>query len=123
MPTIIDVPKSVLTQPSTPVSAATTSVTPIQILSSIGGAIGSDFRIAQNQLVFVEYDKGQLSALNLFSSSIVVSSGATTLKGTFIFDLDNGIQGGPKAEADLWWDHKRQSIGEWPRKTMLRSST
>jgi hypothetical protein len=106
MPTIIDVPKSVLTQPSTPVSAATTSVTPIQILSSIGGAIGSDFRIAQNQLVFVEYDKGQLSALNLFSSSIVVSSGATTLKGTFIFDLDNGIQGGPKAEADLWWDQQ-----------------
>ncbi len=106
MATIIDVPKGVLTPTSTPVSAATTAVTPVQILSGIGGAIGSDFRIAQNQLVFVEYNKGELAALNLFSPSIVVSSGATTLKGTFIFDLDSGVQGGPKADADLWWDQQ-----------------
>lgn len=91
---------------SMPISAATPAVTPVQLLSGIGGAIGSDFRITQNQLVFVEYDKGELSALNLFSPSETVSSGATTLKGTFNFDLDNGIQGGPQANADIWWEQE-----------------
>jgi hypothetical protein len=106
MSTIIEVPKAILVPTSTPISAATPSVTPVQLLSGIGGAIGSAFLIAQNQLVFVEYNKGDLSALNLFSPSTVVSSGATILKGTFVFNLDSGIQGGPQADADLWWDQQ-----------------
>jgi hypothetical protein len=33
--------------------------------TGLGGAIGSDFRTAQNQLIFVEYDTGKLSALTI----------------------------------------------------------
>src|SRR5205823_12811246 len=77
-----------------------------QLQSGLGGAIGSDFRTAQNQLVFVEYNAGKLSALNLFSPSTVVPSGTSTLKGTFLFDLDTGVQGGPAANADIWWDQQ-----------------
>jgi hypothetical protein len=108
MSTITDVQRSVSIPipTSAPISAATPAVTPVQLLSGIGGAIGSDFRVTQNQLVFVEYNKGELSALNLFSPSTVVSSGTTTLKGTFIFDLDNGVQGGPQSNADIWWDQE-----------------
>ncbi len=108
MSTITDVERNVAIPlpTSMPISAATPAVTPVQILSGIGGAIGSDYRVAQNQLVFVEYGKGELSALNLFSPSTVVSSGTTTLKGTFVFDLDTGIQGGPQTNADIWWDQE-----------------
>jgi len=106
MSTVLEVPTGVTVPNSTPISAATPSVTPIQLLSGLGGVIGSDFRLTQNQLVFVEYNKGELSALNLFSPSTLVSSGATTLKGTFIFDLDNGVQGGPQSNADIWWDQE-----------------
>jgi len=107
MSTILDVPKNIAIPPtSSPISAATPAVTPAQLLSGLGGVIGSDFRATQNQLVFVEYNKGELSALNLFSPSTVVSSGATTLKGTFVFDLDTGVQGGPQANADIWWDQE-----------------
>jgi hypothetical protein len=37
--------------------------TPLQ--TGLGGAIGCDFRTAQNQLIFVEYDTGKLSALTV----------------------------------------------------------
>ncbi len=90
MPTIVEVPKGVASPALTP------PLNPVQLLSGLGGVIGSDFRSAQNQLVFVEYDAGKVSALNLFSSSTVVSSGTTTLKGTFIFDLDTGVRGWPR---------------------------
>jgi Strictosidine synthase len=89
-----------------PISGLVPQTTPVQLQSGLGGAIGSDFRTAQNQLVFVEYNPGKLSALNLFSPSTVVSSGTTTLKGTFLFDLDTGVQGGPAATADIWWDQQ-----------------
>ena len=85
---------------------ALTPITPVQLLSGLGGAIGSEFRSAQNQLVFVEYATGKLSALNLFSPAVVVSSGTTTLKGTFTFDLDTGVEGGPSANVDIWWDQQ-----------------
>jgi hypothetical protein len=84
----------------------TPALTPVQMLNGIGGAIGCDFRAAQNQLVFVEYDSGKLSALNLFSKSSIVSSGTTTLKGTFLFDLDTGTQGASSPNADIWWDQQ-----------------
>jgi hypothetical protein len=104
MSTILELPIGVAIPASPPTLA------PVQLLSSLGGAIGSNFRSAQNQLIFVEYDSGKLSALNLFSPSTVVSSGTTTLKGTFTFDLDTGIQGGPAANADIWWDQQTTII-------------
>src|SRR4051794_4936840 len=87
MSTILEIPKPI------PIPAITPTSTPVQLLSGLGGAIGSDFRSPQNQLVFVEYNTGKLSALNLFSSSTVISSGTITLKGTFTFDLDTGVEG------------------------------
>jgi hypothetical protein len=35
----------------------------------------------------------------------VVSSGTTTLRGTWTFDLDRGIQG-PDSGADIWWEQQ-----------------
>ncbi len=104
MPTMVELHKGVALPTLTP------PLSPVQLLSSLGGAIGSAFRTAQNQLVFVEYNTGKISALNLFSPSTVVSSGTTTLKGTFTFDLDTGVQGGPAANADIWWDQQTAII-------------
>ncbi len=39
--------------------------TQTQLQTGLGGAIGCDFRTAQNQLIFVEYDTGKLSALTV----------------------------------------------------------
>ncbi len=86
--------------------ASTISARASDLAGSLGAAIGSDFRAAQNQLVFVEYSAGKLSALNLFNPSTIVSSGATVLKGTYTFDLETGIQGGVSANADIWWDQQ-----------------
>ena len=101
MPTTLEIP-----QPIAAIPVISPTLTPVQLLSGLGGAIGSDFRNAQNQLVFVEFNTGKLSALNLFSPSATVSSGTTTLKGTFTFDLDTGVEGGPAANSDIWWDQQ-----------------
>ena len=53
--------------------------TSTQLASGLGGAIGCDFRTAQNQLVFVEYATGKLSALNLFPPSTIVAQSASTV--------------------------------------------
>ena len=79
--------------------------TPVQLVTGLAGAIGCDFRRAQNQLVFVEY-AGKLSRLNLFRTGSVVSSGSTVLKGTFNFDLDTGVEGGTGPTVDIWWEQK-----------------
>jgi len=79
---------------------------PTQLVGGLAGAIGSDFRSAQNQLIFVEYDTGKLSSLNLFPSSTIVKSGTATLNGTFMFDLDTGVQGGAGPSEDIWWDQQ-----------------
>ena len=79
--------------------------TSTQLASGLGGAIGCDFRTAQNQLVFVEYSTGKLSALNLFPpSTIVAQSASTVLNGTFTFDFDAGVSGGISANADVFWE-------------------
>jgi hypothetical protein len=39
--------------------------TQTQLQTGLGGAIGCDFRTAQNQLIFVEFDTGKLSALTV----------------------------------------------------------
>ena len=78
---------------------------PVQLVSGLAGAIGSDFRPAQAQLVFVEFG-GKLSRLNLFPAATIVSSGTTILKGTWTFDLENGFQGDLDADSDLWWEQE-----------------
>lgn len=74
-----------------------------QLVGGLGGAIGSDLRRTHNQLIFVEFD-GKLSSLNLFKPAVTVSSGITVLKGTWTFNLDTGVQGGPNP--DIWWDQQ-----------------
>jgi len=78
---------------------------PVTLVSGLGGAIGCDFRRAQNQLVFVEYN-GKLSRLNLYRTGSVVSSGSAVLKGTWTFDLDTGSEGGLGPNFDIWWEQK-----------------
>ncbi len=82
--------------------------TSTQLASGLGGAIGCDFRTLQNQLIFVEYSTGKLSALNLFPPSTIVAQGTgTVLKGTFMFDFDTGTESvaGPISPTmDVFWD-------------------
>ncbi len=104
MPNIIEAPIEDVSKVIAVIGAPAPA--PLELQSGLGGAIGSDFRANQNQLVFVEYGSGKLSALNLFSSSTVVSSGSATLKGTFTFDLDTGIEGGTGTDPDIWWDQE-----------------
>jgi hypothetical protein len=78
---------------------------PTQLVSGLGGAIGSDFRPTQNQLIFVEFN-GKLSRLNLYRTATTVSSGTTTLKGTWSFDLETGTQGGVAPPFDIWWEQQ-----------------
>lgn len=79
--------------------------TPTPLATGLAGAIGSDFRPAHAQLVFVEFG-GNLSRLNLFRSATKVSSGTAILKGTFTFDLETGVEGDLTANSDLWWEQK-----------------
>ena len=75
-----------------------------QLVTGLAGAIGCDFRTAQNQLIFVEYG-GKLSTLDLFPTpTIVAQSASTVLKGTFTFDLDTGTEGGTGANYDIFWE-------------------
>lgn len=84
-----------------------------QLANGLAGAIGSSFRPTQNQLLFVEFG-GKLSRLNLFPNASVISSGLAVLKGTFIFDLETGTQGGVGPAGDIWWNQqttvKRQMV-------------
>ena len=74
------------------------------LVTGLAGAIGCDFRTAQNQLIFVEFG-GKLSTLDLFPvPTIVAQSPSTVLKGTFLFDFDTGIQGGLSPNADVFWE-------------------
>ena len=83
--------------------------TQTQLVSGLGGAIGCDLRKAQSQLVFVEFD-GKLSLLNLVRTATTVSSGTTTLKGTFLFDFDSGtesVAGDPFGPPfDVFWEQQ-----------------
>ena len=76
---------------------------PQPIATGLSGAIGSHFQNDVNQLFFVEYG-GKISRLDLIRpAAAVVSSGTTVLKGTWTFNLDNGVQGG-SAGVDIWWE-------------------
>ena len=78
--------------------------TPEILATGLGGAIGSEFNPTTNQLFFVEYD-GKVSRLDLIRpAATIVSSGTTTLQGTFLFDFDTGTMGGPGGSGwDVWW--------------------
>ena len=81
--------------------------TSVELAAGLGGAIGCDFRAAQNQLIFVEFAAGKLSALNLFpAATIVAQSASTVLKGTWLFDFDAGVESGASAAADVWWEQE-----------------
>lgn len=77
---------------------------PVQLVSGLGGAVGSDFRRTQNQLVFVEFS-GKLSRLNLQRTGVIITSGATTLLASYGFNLDTGIEDatGAPLTGDIWW--------------------
>lgn len=79
-------------------------ITPNNLLSGLGGAIGSHFDTAKNRLYFVEYN-GKLSSLDLTpqGATIVASSNSTTWKGTWIMDFETGVQGGLDAVGDVFW--------------------
>ncbi|WP_310496618.1 hypothetical protein [Sandarakinorhabdus sp.] len=76
-----------------------------QLASGLAGAIGSSFRAPQNQLLFVEFG-GKLSKLDLFPHASIISSGLVMLKGTFVFDLETGTQGGVGPAGDIWWQQQ-----------------
>ncbi len=78
--------------------------TSTQLVTGLTGAIGCDFRQAQNRLYFVEYG-GKLSSLDLFPTpTVVAQSTSTVLKGTFLFDFDTGTEGGLSPNADVFWE-------------------
>ncbi|HOY32793.1 MAG TPA: hypothetical protein PKW80_13020 [Bacteroidales bacterium] len=87
-----------------------------KLIDGLGGAIGSRYLKNHNQLIFVEYG-GSISKYNLASSwASTVSQGFTTLKGTWLFDCETGINV-PYAQqsiADIWWNQlttvKRQMM-------------
>src|SRR3954449_421793 len=70
-----------------PVLRSPTMSTITSLAGGLAGAVGCDFRQAQNQLLFVEF-AGRLSRLNLYRSGVVISSGTGILKGTWPADLD-----------------------------------
>jgi hypothetical protein len=75
-----------------------------QLVSNLAGAIGCDFRRNFNDLIFVEFG-GKLSSLKLGPATII-SSGTTTLKGTYTFNFDTGTEGANFATSDVWWEQQ-----------------
>jgi hypothetical protein len=75
-----------------------------QLASGLAGAIGSDFRRSGNELIFVEFG-GKLSTVKLGPVAIV-ASGTTTLRGTWTFDFDAGVQGADFTTGDVWWEQQ-----------------
>lgn len=76
----------------------------VQLVTGLAGAIGSDFRSAQNRLLFVEFG-GKLSRLDLQRTASVVTSGAATLLASYGFNLDTGKEDatGTPLTGDIWW--------------------
>ncbi|MFO0761469.1 MAG: hypothetical protein U0359_33630 [Byssovorax sp.] len=81
--------------------------TPVQLISGLGGAIGSDYRQSRSQLDFVEYG-GKVSRLNLVRRVIAVASqGSAVIQGTYAFDFDLGVSPTTlSATTDVFWHQK-----------------
>jgi len=75
------------------------------LVAGLHGAIGCDFIPASNRLAFVEY-AGNVSVYDLIRSATLVRQETTTLKGTYILNLDTGVQGGSTGAGDIWWDQQ-----------------
>ena len=75
-----------------------------QVASGLAGAIGSDYRRTSNELIFVEFG-GKLSTVKLGPVTIVAAD-TTTLKGTWTFDFDMGVQGAEFTNSDVWWEQE-----------------
>lgn len=72
-----------------------------QLATNLAGAIGCDYRSVGHRLIFVEYG-GNVSVIYLVRPLVgTVSSGSATLQGTYLFDLDTGVEGN---SGDIWWE-------------------
>jgi hypothetical protein len=101
------VPSSILKSISIPIPVIPARDT---LVSGLHGAIGCDFIPSTNQLAFVEYD-GNVSVLNLIRPPVsVVSQNTLTLKGTFILDLETGLQGGSPSAGDIFWEQQTATL-------------
>ncbi|HWU89032.1 MAG TPA: hypothetical protein VN253_17325 [Kofleriaceae bacterium] len=82
-----------------------------QLVSGLGGAIGSRFLPTHNQLLFVEFD-GKLSVLDLIRPlAATVSHGTAVINGTWIFDCDTGALGGSLGgPGDIWWEQQTATL-------------
>lgn len=79
-----------------------------KLATGLGGAIGSSFRQAHNDLIFVEY-AGRLSRLQLVRPvAATVSSGTATIHGTWTFDFETGTEG--TAGGDVWWEQHTATV-------------
>jgi len=61
--------------------------------------------MAHNTPAVCDYTRGHLG----WNELAVMSKGTTTLKGTWTFDFETGVQG-PPAGADIWWEQVDNSI-------------
>jgi hypothetical protein len=79
-----------------------------QLVSGLGGAIGSRYIRSRNQLVFVEFTAGKISAVDLIRPLVsTVSQGTTVINGTWVFDCETGTLGGSlSGPGDVWWDQR-----------------
>lgn len=78
--------------------------TSTQLATGLGGAIGCDYLPIRNQLFFVEFN-GKLSRLDLVCpTASTVSFGTGTLRGTWLFDFENGIETDGSVPHDVWWE-------------------
>ncbi len=82
-----------------------------QLISGLGGAIGSRFLPTHNQLLFVEYN-GKVSILDLIRPLVAtVASGTAVIRGTWVFDCETGALGGSTAgPGDIWWQQQTATV-------------
>jgi hypothetical protein len=74
---------------------------PTKLIDGLGAPTGCRFLKTPNQLVFVEYSRGAISLLDMISATdSIVSSGNTTITGTWHFDCETGSI----VSGDLWWE-------------------
>lgn len=82
-------------------------ITPIQVASGLGGAIGSAYDSARNRLYFTEFD-GHLSRLDLTpgGGSIIRSSNSQTIRGTWSFNFDTGVESNIDPFVEVFWEQE-----------------
>jgi len=61
--------------------------------------------MAHNTAAVCDFTRGQLG----WNELAVMSKGTTSLKGTWTFDFETGIQG-PPTGADVWWEQVNATV-------------